>query len=75
MLTLHPQYITDWQGNKISVVLSFEDFRKVIEELEELEDVRIYDEAKQGEQEFIDAEQAFRKIEKQIWKNCHQSLC
>ena len=40
MLTLQPQYITDSQGNKISVVLSLEEFRKVIGELVELEDVR-----------------------------------
>jgi hypothetical protein len=46
MLTLSPKYITDEQGNRISVVLSIEDFFRIVEELEELEDVRLYDEVK-----------------------------
>ncbi|MFN2261897.1 MAG: hypothetical protein ABR595_07540 [Psychroflexus sp.] len=31
--------------------------------LEELEDIKLYDKAKQGKQEFIDAQQAFKDIE------------
>lgn len=46
MLTVHPQYITDNAGKKISVVLSMKDFEAIMEELEELEDIRLYDEAK-----------------------------
>ncbi len=38
MLTVHPQYITDKTGRKISVVLPMEEFKNIIEELEELED-------------------------------------
>jgi len=34
-----------------------------MEELEDLQDIKIYDEAKKGKQEFIDAEQAFKVIE------------
>ncbi len=45
MLTLHPQYITDTAGKKL-VVLSFNEFNKIIEELEELDDVKAYDKAK-----------------------------
>ncbi len=39
-----PNYITDNEGNKLSVVLSIEDY-KILEELEELEDIHLYDEA------------------------------
>lgn len=46
MLTVHPQYITDNAGKKISVVLSMKDFEAIMEELEELEDIKLYDEAK-----------------------------
>jgi hypothetical protein len=46
MITLHPQYITDKEGNKISVVLPINDFNSIMEELEELEDIKLYDEAK-----------------------------
>lgn len=46
MLTLTPHYITDNTGKKISVVLPIQDFKAIMEELEELEDLRLYDEAK-----------------------------
>jgi len=46
MLTIHPQYITDHSGEKIFVVIPINEFNILIEELEELEDVRLYDEAK-----------------------------
>lgn len=41
-----PQYITDNKGNKLSVILPLEDYEKMVDELEELEDIRLYDEAK-----------------------------
>lgn len=46
MLNLHPQYITDQSGEKISVVIPIQEFNSLLEELEDLEDVRLYDEAK-----------------------------
>ena len=46
MLTVTPQYITDNTGKKISVVLPIQDFKAIMEELEELEDIRLYDEGK-----------------------------
>lgn len=46
MLTVEPSYITDSKGKKISVVLPIEDFNAIMEELEELEDLKLYDEAK-----------------------------
>jgi PHD/YefM family antitoxin component YafN of YafNO toxin-antitoxin module len=46
MLTVHPQYIKDANGNNSLVVLSAKEFDTIMEELEDLEDVRLYDEAK-----------------------------
>ncbi len=46
MLTITPQYITDNTGKKISVVLPIQEFKAIMEKLEELEDTRLYDEAK-----------------------------
>lgn len=63
MLTVHPQYITDKTGKKISVVLPMEEFKNMIEELEELEDIRLYDEAKTTDEPSIPIDQAFRIIE------------
>lgn len=63
MLTLNPQYIIDNKGEKVSVVLPVKEFEIIIEELEDLEDVRLYDKAKDSILEFVDAEQAFEEIE------------
>jgi PHD/YefM family antitoxin component YafN of YafNO toxin-antitoxin module len=40
------QYITDEDGRRISVVLPVEEYERLIEALEDAEDVRLYDEAK-----------------------------
>ena len=45
MTALHPQYITDTAGKKL-VVLPLKEYASMIEELEELEDIRLYDKAK-----------------------------
>jgi PHD/YefM family antitoxin component YafN of YafNO toxin-antitoxin module len=63
MLDIHPQYINDAEGNKSLVVLPAAEFETIMEELEELEDIRLYDEAKKREQVFVDAESAFKQIE------------
>jgi hypothetical protein len=44
--TIHPQYITDEQGKRVSVVLSIQQWQQLLEDLEELEDVRLYDDVK-----------------------------
>ena len=63
MLNINPHYLTDHTGKIISVVLSINDLKAIIEELEELEDIKLYDEAKKRKQEFVDADQAFKEIE------------
>jgi PHD/YefM family antitoxin component YafN of YafNO toxin-antitoxin module len=63
MLTIHPQYITDNTGKKISVVLPMEDFKAIMEELEELEDIKLYDEAKKSNEPSIPIHDAFQMIE------------
>lgn len=63
MLTIHPQYIKDANGNKSLVVLSAKEFDTIMEQLEDLEDIRLYDEAKKRKQVFVDAETAFTQID------------
>jgi len=46
MLTINPKYITDQAGNKISVVISVPEFESIMEKLEEIEDVQLYDKVK-----------------------------
>jgi hypothetical protein len=63
MLTVHPQYITDNSGKKISVVLPMKEFKTIMDELDELEDIRLYDEAKASKEPSINIDDAFRMIE------------
>lgn len=44
--TLHPQFITGTDGKPSFVVLTAEEFDALMEELEDAEDQRLYDEAK-----------------------------
>lgn len=46
MNTLTPQYITDSSEKKSMVILPVKEFESIIEALEDLEDVRLYDKAK-----------------------------
>ncbi|MFT4205365.1 MAG: hypothetical protein QM610_15785 [Chitinophagaceae bacterium] len=64
MDTITPQFITDNKGNKLSVLLSVKDYEALLDELEELEDIRAYDKAKKKEQTFIPAEELYQKIER-----------
>lgn len=46
MFTVNPQYITDISGRKISVIIPVQEFDTIMEALDGLEDIRLYDEAK-----------------------------
>ena len=46
MNTIHPQYITDKDGKKVSVVIPLAEYEQILEELEELDDIKLFDEAK-----------------------------
>ncbi len=63
------QFVTDNHGNKLAVILPIREYNKMVDDLEELEDIKLYDEAKKGKQEFVNAEQAFKEIEEARRKN------
>ncbi|MFI5186336.1 MAG: hypothetical protein ACHQF0_06405 [Chitinophagales bacterium] len=52
-----PQYITDKKGKKLSVVISVDEYKQILEHLEELEDIRIYDLVKARKEKSIPFEQ------------------
>ena len=60
---INPHFITDTSGNKVSVVLSMDEYKTIMDELEELEDISSYDKAKTEDLEFLDAALAFSEIE------------
>jgi hypothetical protein len=63
MSTLNPQYITDKKGKKISVVLPIKEYKSIVEELEELEDIKLYDEAKASNDPSYPIDVAFKMVE------------
>jgi hypothetical protein len=58
------KYVTDRQGQKIGVVLSIEDYKKILADIEELESIRAYDAAKASGDEAIPFHTAMQEIER-----------
>ena len=60
------RYVTDENGKRVEVIMPVEEYERMLEELEELEDVRLYDEAKAEIQregsDVVPLEQAMREI-------------
>ena len=42
MNTIHPRYVTDSQGNNISVVIPFAEFEQIVKQLDELDHIRLH---------------------------------
>jgi PHD/YefM family antitoxin component YafN of YafNO toxin-antitoxin module len=57
------RYVIDEKGNRVAVLLNIEDYRKILEELEELDSIRDYDSAKASGDEIIPFEEAAKEIE------------
>lgn len=62
---LQPQYITDEQGQRVSVILPIQQWQQVLDELEELDDIRLYDEVKARNEPTISLAE-YRKERQQI---------
>ena len=65
MLSIKERYLVDENDNRIGVVLNMEDYRLILEELEELESIRAYDAAKSSGEKAIPFEQALEEIKHQ----------
>jgi PHD/YefM family antitoxin component YafN of YafNO toxin-antitoxin module len=62
MNSFHEQYVVDEHGNRSAVLLPLADWKRVLEDLEELDDTREYDEAKGRPSEPVALDQAIREI-------------
>ena len=62
MIALHPQYLVDEGQNRTSVLLPLNEWELLMDELEELEDIRAYDLAKSEDQAALPFDQAVREI-------------
>jgi len=63
MLAIHPEYVVDENQKRTAVILPLSDWECVIDELEELSEIRAYDDAKIGEQDSLPFDQAVREIQ------------
>jgi hypothetical protein len=59
-----PQYITDKKGKKLSVVIPLPAYKKMLEDLEELEDIRLYDAVKSRKEKSIPFSQYLQRRRK-----------
>ncbi len=60
---MKPQYITNDKGKKVSVVLSLKEYEHIVEQLEELADIRAYDAAKSVSEPSIPMKRAFKELD------------
>ncbi len=63
MLQIHQEYLTDENGNKKAVVISLTEWQKIIEELEELDDIKAYDKAKSKVSEPVPFEEVIEQLQ------------
>ena len=64
MGAVRQQFIEDSQGNRIAVLMPIDQYNKMMEQLEEIDDIRAYDAAKAQDDEIIPFDQAVQEIEK-----------
>ncbi len=63
MIEIHPEYLVDEKSRKKAVVIPIDEWKRIVAEIEELEDIREYDKAKSIEDEEIPFELAVKEIE------------
>ena len=63
MNAVRPQFINNLKGHREWVVLPVKEFDLIMEELEEIEDIRLYDKIKSSKQEYLPAQEVFQTID------------
>ena len=62
MIEVHPQYVVDDQKRRKAVLLPLAEWEQLLGELEELDDIRAYDQAKKHPSEVIPLEGVAREL-------------
>ena len=62
MISLHEDYVVDEQGHKKAVVVPIGEWEQILDALEELDDIRAYDEAKHYRSDAVAFEHAVQEI-------------
>ncbi len=63
MITIHPDYVVDQDQRPKAVLVPFDEWERIVEELDELDDIRAYDKVKAEGQDSIAFEDAIKEIE------------
>ena len=63
MVTVHPEYVVDKDKRPKAVLLPISEWEQIMDELEELDDIRAYDKAKASPHDSIPFDQAVREIQ------------
>ena len=63
MVTVHPEFVVDEQQNRKAVLLPAAEWDRIVDELEELDDIRAYDAAQPHVADKLPFEQAVREIQ------------
>ena len=58
------QFVTDGSGKKVAVLVPLKEYEKMMEELDELECIKVYDKVKESKVEYTPAKEVFKAIEK-----------
>jgi hypothetical protein len=64
MFAIHPEYVTDEKLNKKAVIVPFVEWTKILEILEEFEDIQAYDAAKKNSEQILSFDDALKEIQK-----------
>jgi len=64
MAAIGERYVVDEKGKRVGVLLDLDDYRRLLEEAEEMDAIRAYDAAKSSRDEAIPFEQAVAEIER-----------
>ena len=59
-----PHMIVNEDGKPVSVILSISTYKKILDDLEELEEIRAYDKAKKSNDEILPFEEALDKFKR-----------
>ena len=62
MVPLHPEFVVDEKAQRKAVLLPLREWKRLMEEIEELEDIRAYDKAKAEPDNAVPFEVAVRRV-------------
>jgi hypothetical protein len=55
------QYVTDDHGNKLAIIVPIKDYQKMLDDLEEAEDIKLYDEVKARKEDSMPFKEYLKK--------------